>query len=74
MVARNARKLNMSPLTSMDRGWISVEDRLPDDDSDALVFDGHDIGIGYRVQDIWYELCPWGKTPTHWMPLPEPPQ
>jgi len=52
--------------------WISVEDRLPDDDVDVLIHGGT-FGVGYREDDTWYELLPWTKSPTHWMPLPEPP-
>ena len=57
--------------------WISVEDRLPeDDDSNYIVWNGIYINIaiywgdgrwwpagGYIVNDI-----------THWMPLPKPPK
>ena len=53
--------------------WISVEDRLPDDDVDVLVWDGTGHGVGYRVDTTWFELLPWTKSATHWMLLPKPP-
>lgn len=60
--------------------WISVNDRLPEKDMECLIYLDKD-----RVKSVWnsYHLC-WDdrhsddylcdpKTPTHWMPLPEPP-
>ncbi len=54
--------------------WISVEDRLPEDYQDVLVWEEH-AGRDYVLS--WYApFCGWWKeTPdvTHWMPLPDPP-
>ena len=67
--------------------WISVEERLPNDDSVVIVAI-HDVsgdtpfdfasfgwclnGVG---DDYWWivdnDICPYV---THWMPLPEPPK
>lgn len=63
--------------------WISVKNRLPDNNKPVLVF-AHSVPftaayvtrrrkwvvIGqYRCSDLRE-----GKTVTHWMPLPEPPK
>ena len=58
--------------------WISVEERLPEPDTDVLA--RRSIGIGvecYHKEDggywSWDEYC--GKwRVTHWMLLPEPPE
>ncbi len=63
--------------TQDQSGWVSVEDRLPDDDEEAyMVTDGKYVNI--TVFD-WEESC-FLKIPncalvniTHWMPLPLPP-
>lgn len=74
--------------------WISVEDRLPTNDDDVLVYnpkDGISIGEfdlakvhGYYEEDGSYFITNSGweteyswapyMSPTHWMPLPEPPK
>lgn len=59
--------------------WISVEDRLPEDLRDVLVYAEHLTG-GVRTVERAYcnQYGDWqevnGKTVTHWMPLPEPPK
>lgn len=58
--------------------WISVEDRLPDDDISVLVYvpDAPEpIWLGFYDMDEWTWVD--GGTncrPTHWMELPEPPE
>jgi hypothetical protein len=62
--------------------WISVEDRLPEQDGKYLVYDfGSDAGVIYFEAGYWLEHdAYWGWTAmtiqsyiTHWMPLPKPP-
>lgn len=51
--------------------WISVKERMPEEDKPILVFgkDGAEIYSGFHVMDFnnYY------KDVTHWMPLPSPP-
>jgi len=60
--------------------WISVEDRLPDEDEICLAYPT----LTGKVYPVWYFAKQgWrtirfsgevGQEPTHWMPLPEPPE
>ena len=56
--------------------WISVKDRLPEDDSLVLVYDGSfpkpymgRLEWGRWVDDQFIDC-----SPTHWMPLPKGPE
>lgn len=63
----------------MSGDWISVDDRLPEDEVLVLVFcpDCTDdpIWFGYHDDDCWRYVdgVHAGFTITHWMELPEPP-
>ena len=56
-------------------GWISVSDRLPDNNSTVLAWESQ----GFAFVDTW-EYGSFkvgdnnGANITHWMPLPEPPE
>ena len=61
--------------------WISVNDRLPEDDSDVLAYSG--IGEESRIypacysNGVWFDCvfnAPATDTTTHWMPIPQPPK
>lgn len=58
-------------------GWISVEDRLPEEGQSVLVHyvDGW-MPVAHLLNGKWYQSG--GETSwlsvTHWMPLPEPPK
>jgi len=59
-------------------GWISVEERLPEDGGLVLVHGG----CAYCKNGEWMSVMDEGYrrpqtilwTVTHWMPLPEPPE
>ena len=62
--------------------WISVEDRLPEETGNYLVY-GKPGQIGYIAwaffdasEQQWCDFNKWEyfKGVTHWQPLPEPPQ
>ena len=61
--------------------WISVKDRLPEDDSDVLAYsrngeEGRIYPANY-AKGMWFDCIfttPATDTTTHWMPLPEPPK
>ena len=61
--------------------WISVDDRLPEDDSDVLACSR--IGEESRIypacysNGVWFDCvfnAPATDTTTHWMPIPNPPK
>lgn len=62
--------------------WISVNDRLPDNDTDVLLLFPRNMAVGYYHYDEWsvasgddMYTCvrEHEERPTHWMPLPAPP-
>ena len=56
--------------------WISVADRLPEVGQRVLVCSLYDLqNIGWHLGDgRWQIKTAYPDTPTHWMPLPEPPE
>ena len=61
--------------------WISVKDRLPEDDSDVLAYSSIDeesrIYPACYSNGVWFDCvfnAPATDTTTHWMPLPQPPK
>ena len=61
--------------------WISVDDRLPEDDSDTLAYlqigeEGRIYPANY-AKGVWFDCIfntPVTESTTHWMPLPQPPK
>lgn len=58
--------------------WISVDDRLPEEDTIVLVWCGEVSVYNYLRYDWWYtgycDITTEDGGITHWMPLPEPPK
>ena len=61
--------------------WVSVKDRLPEDDSDVIAYlrtgeEGR-ISMANYAKGVWFD-CIFNQrvteTTTHWMPLPQPPK
>lgn len=67
-------------------GWVSVNDKMPEEEQDVLLrFESGNMAVGWLcdsdedmtfwccyMDDDYYTDC--DSTPTHWMPLPEPPK
>lgn len=55
--------------------WISVEDRLPEDDRFYLCFGAGDANymVARWVGDVWFSDDMRGYEFSHWIPLPDPP-
>ena len=65
----------------MVQEWVSVDDRLPEDDSDVLAYSR--IGEESRIypacytNGVWFDCVfnvPATDMTTHWMPMPNPPK
>lgn len=62
--------------------WISVKDRLPEDQRSVLTVNGHGeirtMGLWSKFGDEWtwvHNFCTMHYNDiTHWMPMPEPPK
>lgn len=53
--------------------WISVSERLRDDDDEVLMYAGEEYFVGCYERDTWWFSDYDIEGVTHWMPLPEPP-
>jgi hypothetical protein len=63
--------------TEGDMEWISVSDRLPEDRTVVLAWQGKRVVFGYARDGQWIDTLYGWVIPdgtTHWMPLPEPPE
>lgn len=60
------------------REWISVDERLPEEDTFVLVWCGEFSVFNYLSNGLWYtgycDITTGEGGITHWMPLPEAPK
>ena len=69
--------LSDQPVTdkSLDAdGWISVEEKLPDEEIEFLGWDGYYESVMYLSEGCFYYRNDYEAKPTHWRILPEPPK
>lgn len=58
----------------MPNEWISVKDRLPDEDTRVLVYIKGTYTFFDTDRILYGKWVRWNASVTHWMPLPEPPK
>lgn len=64
-------------VTDLDMEWISVNDRMPDDIDEVLIFENGCIIIGHYYHQWIDEALTFSiiqEDVTHWMPLPKSPE
>lgn len=56
--------------------WISVKDRLPQDDDMVLVWNKDDVEFGMydKTYGVWKDYTEYLRHITHWMPKPNGPE
>ena len=67
----------INSLQEQKPSWISVKDRLPEEDTDVLVANGMGIEIAaYTTNPVkqWYGMNGQDVYAKYWTPLPEPPK
>lgn len=70
------KRLHPELLEEPKQSWISVKDKLPENDVRVLVFLNSKRSYTETDTDRMHagEWVRWGNDVTHWMPLPEPPK
>ena len=77
--ATAARRIDQMPAAGVQpiNPWISVKDRLPDEDGWYLVCKHNRVRVAEWCKDCWYnesDLPIDDCAITYWQPLPEPPK
>ena len=77
LASRDALNARIAELEA-ERRWIPVSERLPEDGEVVWLWDGNNLGMGYYLvlSGCFMDRdTPLRRIkPTHWMPLPEPPE
>lgn len=68
--------LGEAELALSQQRWVSVKERLPKSyETVALVDEGGFKETGFHTGERWFgHIMREAATPTHWMPLPSPPE
>ena len=66
MLAEAEKRKSTERPSVVGDGWVSVEDRLPEKDTDVLTCDTH--------EEMWIDVHPFSRRTTHWQPLPQAPK
>ena len=54
--------------------WINCKDKQPEKDGAYLAYGSGSVYKAVFLFGSWHRPSILGETPTHWMPLPNPPQ
>lgn len=55
--------------------WISVKNRLPEEHTEVLAYDGRNVWLAWLSDNTWdSDIGNLGNDITHWIPIPEPPR
>lgn len=65
-------RIKAAPVADTDSEWISVEDRLPEEDGRVLAYFPDMAGSDCEIQIS--KAWALNKFVSHWMPLPNPPK
>ena len=80
--AADVIELLESRLRNHEQRWISLKDIFPNDEEDVLLKFPHNRAVGFWDKGAWgvcsgdgfyTEVAENEAKPTHWMPLPDPP-
>jgi hypothetical protein len=53
--------------------WISVDEQMPEEDTPVLTYHGDECDVAWHHNSFWFGTAEM-ITPTHWQPLPPPPE
>lgn len=76
MIAESQKRKNVERPDIISDGWISVEDRLPNELSPLVIATEEWVNVGYFSKESgWFMFYNDSSVQvTHWQPLPSPPK